>query len=203
MGCGEVRLGREFEMAAAWSEALARYGSSVESCVSVKAALVREEASLESGVVCELGRGTRVWVEAAALEGETERLRIRSSTKARGWVSASCVRKAPQRLVVGLCFLVYGAVEFGDVWRWYLSDVDASRYRIIVHTKRPEACTLDVANVTILEDPVETEWGEISLVKATAKLLDAVHGRRIALNVISCSAAISPCGTGQRAGQAV
>ena len=137
-----------------------------------------ERASLSSAAVGELRRGTALRVTRAASAGGRERLLV-AGGGLEGWVSAPTLRKPPRGLKVGLCFLVYGAVEYADVWRWYLDGVESRRFAIYAHSKRPGACAAScggLRNVTVLtEGLVDTAWGDVSLVKAAAALFRAAR----------------------------
>lgn len=149
----------------AWPDRLAR-GGVARGVVSAKCgALVREGPSLSTALIGQpLPRRARIIIAAA----RGDRLRVEGG----GWVSSRCIRPAPFR--IGFCFLVYGVVEFRDVWSHFLDGVDPSRYGVFVHSKRPSLGG-GLAGAVVLEDPEPTAWGEISLVKATARLFRAAR----------------------------
>ena len=160
-----------------WAEALERQPEGLAGAV-LRKALVRREPSLSSAAVGELRRGTALRVTRAASAGGRERLLV-AGGGLEGWVSAPTLRKPPRGLKVGLCFLVYGGVEYADVWRWYLDGVEPRRFAIYAHSKRPGACAAScggLRNVTVLtEGLVDTQWGDVSLVKAAAALFRAAR----------------------------
>ena len=136
-----------------WAEALERQPEGLAGAV-LRKALVRREPSLSSAAVGELRRGTALRVTRAASAGGRERLLV-AGGGLEGWVSAPTLRKPPRGLKVGLCFLVYGAVEYADVWRWYLDGVEPRRFAIYAHSKRPGACAAScggLRNATVLTE---------------------------------------------------
>lgn len=76
--------------------------------------------------------------------------------------------------VIAFLFLTRGELSHTGVWDEYLNQADASRHRIFAHTKardflRAESWLLQRQ----IDERVETEWGGVSLVRATIALLKA------------------------------
>uniref|UniRef100_A0A6C0E800 Nucleotide-diphospho-sugar transferase domain-containing protein n=1 Tax=viral metagenome TaxID=1070528 RepID=A0A6C0E800_9ZZZZ len=72
---------------------------------------------------------------------------------------------------IAFCFLTVGDINKHNVWETFLKG-NEHLYNIYVHPKYPNKVTSFFKNYIIpSHDQIPTEWGKISLVKATIKLL--------------------------------
>ncbi|WP_193212036.1 beta-1,6-N-acetylglucosaminyltransferase [Luteolibacter marinus] len=75
--------------------------------------------------------------------------------------------------VVGLLYLTRGPVHHPEIWREWVNG-DRSRVRHFAHVKHPETLTGgDFLASHRIEERVATEWGGVSLVRATLAMLRA------------------------------
>tara|TARA_Y100000389_G_scaffold189963_1_gene214284 strand:- start:4622 stop:6235 length:1614 start_codon:yes stop_codon:yes gene_type:complete len=72
---------------------------------------------------------------------------------------------------VAFCFMSYGDIKHADLWEKFFNELEPDSYSIYIHPKEPS----DVKSIFknhIIEDRLETEWGDISLVRATNRLYE-------------------------------
>lgn len=71
---------------------------------------------------------------------------------------------------LGLLFLTRGDVNHPDIWKEFVGEAPG-HVRIFTHAKYPEELVGGFLASTDIKDRVDTDWGDISLVKATLLLL--------------------------------
>ena len=72
---------------------------------------------------------------------------------------------------IGFCFLVKEGISNEIYWYHFFKSAKKDSYKIYVHAKTPSVNTI-LENVSIDNNPLETEWASISLVHATKRLID-------------------------------
>ncbi|RYD22886.1 MAG: hypothetical protein EOP88_06405 [Verrucomicrobiaceae bacterium] len=81
-----------------------------------------------------------------------------------GQTSLNAVKK------VGFLFLTKGDLNHPEIWREYFSGYE-DRVVVLSHPKYPKHVKSSVLTDTIIDQLIETRWGEVSLVRATRNLL--------------------------------
>ena len=80
--------------------------------------------------------------------------------------------KAKKEVKVGLLFLTRGDLHHPKVWEEYVA-AEPGRLQVLFHAKRPEEVVTGPLAGYLIEERHETEWGDVSLVRAMAALLRA------------------------------
>ena len=70
---------------------------------------------------------------------------------------------------IALCFMIYDKINNEDLWYEFIKNVDKSKYNIYIHYKYDKK--LKYFDKYKISDPIETNWGCISLVYAQNLLL--------------------------------
>lgn len=79
---------------------------------------------------------------------------------------------------IAFCFLTYGDLSRPDFWNCYFNGYVFGRdYDIIVHPKEPGKVVSEYQK-HIISSPIPTEWGDISLVRATLSMLRESYRRK-------------------------
>lgn len=73
---------------------------------------------------------------------------------------------------IGFCFLVYDTIYNKNLWDQFFGRANASDYGIYVHPKYPMRKYDIPRKSQIISETIDTEWGDISLVKATHLLFE-------------------------------
>jgi hypothetical protein len=77
---------------------------------------------------------------------------------------------------IGFLFLTRGEINNPDIWIQYFKNVDPNKYRLFIHPKDPKALRSALwSKNTVILNPIATNWGTISIVKATLILLNAAN----------------------------
>jgi hypothetical protein len=77
---------------------------------------------------------------------------------------------------IGFLFLTRGEINNPDIWIQYFKNVDPNKYRLFIHPKDPKALRSALwSRNTVILNPIATNWGTISIVKATLILLNAAN----------------------------
>ena len=70
---------------------------------------------------------------------------------------------------IAFCFLIYDIINNEDLWDNFFKNIDCTKYNIYIHYKTD--IDLKYFNKYKLSFCIETEWGEISIIKAQNLLL--------------------------------
>lgn len=71
---------------------------------------------------------------------------------------------------IAFCFLIYDVINHEELWNRFFENVDKSKYSIYIHYK--DATPLTYFDNYKLETQVETEYADVSIVKAQNLLLE-------------------------------
>jgi len=94
-------------------------------------------------------------------------------------------------MAIALCFLIYDKIECEDVWEeWIRGHEDA--VRIYVHSKTKYTPKTDFFSKNVIQIPtIPTQWGHVSLVRATLKLYtEAYQDEKNAMFILLSGACI-------------
>lgn len=72
---------------------------------------------------------------------------------------------------IAFCFMSYSDIKHADLWEKFFNELDPDSYSVYIHPKEPKEVKSIFKNY-IIEDRLETEWGDISLVRATNRLYE-------------------------------